>query len=95
LAEETGLTGVTLEQMHTFGTVGRDPRGRQISVAFMGVVTGEAGQVQGGDDAVEARWFDTEELPEDMAFDHDKVIRFAIDKLKSKDIWRQYGLRAE
>ncbi len=28
LAEETGLVGVRLEQMRTFGTVGRDPRGR-------------------------------------------------------------------
>jgi 8-oxo-dGTP diphosphatase len=26
LVEETGLVGVELEQMHTFGTCGRDPR---------------------------------------------------------------------
>ena len=38
LAEETGLVGVKLEQMHTFGTCGRDPRGRVISVAFVGTV---------------------------------------------------------
>ena len=27
LYEETGIEGVALKQMHTFGTVGRDPRG--------------------------------------------------------------------
>ena len=39
LFEETGLTGVKLEQMHTFGKPGRDPRGRQITVVYMGVIT--------------------------------------------------------
>jgi 8-oxo-dGTP diphosphatase len=39
LAEETGLVNVPLEQMHTFGKCGRDPRGRQITVAFVGIAT--------------------------------------------------------
>ncbi len=82
LAEETGLTGVQLEQMHTFGTVGRDPRGRQITIAYMGVATEEQTKVKAGDDADQAKWFDIEELPEDLAFDHDEVIRFAVGKLK-------------
>jgi 8-oxo-dGTP diphosphatase len=38
LQEETGLTGIPLEQMHTFGTCGRDPRGRQITVVYMGII---------------------------------------------------------
>jgi len=37
LEDETGLTNVHLEQMHTFGKCGRDPRGRQITVAYMGI----------------------------------------------------------
>ena len=36
LAEETGVTGVPLRQMHTFGAPERDPRGRSISVAYVG-----------------------------------------------------------
>ena len=39
LEEETGLTGVHLEQMRTFGTLGRDPRGRMITVTFMGITS--------------------------------------------------------
>jgi len=30
LQEETGLTGIMLTQLYTFGKVGRDPRGRTI-----------------------------------------------------------------
>jgi len=84
LEEETGLTGVYLKQMHTFGTVERDPRGRQITVVFMGIAKEEQTKVQAGDDAAEAKWFDIEELPEELAFDHDEVIRFAVGKLKNE-----------
>jgi len=81
LEEETGLTGVRLEQMRTFGTVGRDPRGRQITIVFMGIVTEEQTKIKAGDDAAQAQWFDIEKLPDDMAFDHNEVVRFAIEKL--------------
>jgi len=37
LAEETGLTGVKLQQLQAFGRCGRDPRGRNITVAFIGI----------------------------------------------------------
>jgi len=81
LGEETGLAGVQLEQMHTFGTVGRDPRGRQISIAFLGIATKGQDTIKAGDDAAQAQWFDIENLPDDMAFDHNEVVRFAIEKL--------------
>ena len=81
LAEETGLTGVRLEQMRTFGTVGRDPRGRMITIVFMGIAKEDQTTIKAGDDAAKAQWFDIEELPKDTAFDHDEVVRFAIENL--------------
>ncbi len=84
LEEETGLVGVQLEQMHTFGTVGRDPRGRQVSIAFMGIATKGQDKIKAGDDAAQAQWFDIENLPKDMAFDHKDVVRFAIEKLTNE-----------
>jgi 8-oxo-dGTP diphosphatase len=81
LQEETGLTGVQLEQMRTFGKCGRDPRGRQISIAFTGVATGGQDKIRPGDDAAKAKWFGIENLPRDLAFDHDEIIKFAIKKL--------------
>jgi 8-oxo-dGTP diphosphatase len=84
LAEETGLTGVHLKQMRTFGTVGRDPRGRQITIVFLGIAAENQTKLKAGDDAAQAEWFDINELPEDMAFDHDKVVRFAIGQIKNE-----------
>jgi 8-oxo-dGTP diphosphatase len=84
LQEETGLTGVPLEQMHTFGTVGRDPRGRQITVVYMGIIKEGLECIKAGDDAAQAQWFDIDKLPADMAFDHNQVAKFAVKILKSK-----------
>ncbi len=84
LAEETGLTGIQLEQMHTFGTVGRDPRDRIITIVFMGIAQEGQTNIGAGDDAAEAQWFDIEELPEDLAFDHNEILRFAVGKLKNE-----------
>jgi 8-oxo-dGTP diphosphatase len=67
LAEETGLTNIKLEQMRTFGKCGRDPRGRQITIVFMGIVTKGRTKIKAGDDAAKAQWFDIEKLPKDMA----------------------------
>jgi 8-oxo-dGTP diphosphatase len=82
LVEETGLTGVSLEQMYTFGACGRDPRGRMITIAFMGIARAGKTKIKAGDDAAKARWFDIEKLPPDMAFDHNEVAKFAIARLK-------------
>ena len=84
LQEETGLIGVALEQMHTFGTVGRDPRGRQITVVYMGIIREGLDRIKAGDDATQAQWFDINALPPDLAFDHNDVTKFAIERLKSK-----------
>jgi 8-oxo-dGTP diphosphatase len=87
LKEETGLSGVKLEQMHAFGKVGRDPRGRVITVTFMGIA-GRGQKIKAGDDAAEAKWFDIEKLPRDLAFDHNEVVKIAIGKLKRKKMYQ-------
>jgi 8-oxo-dGTP diphosphatase len=89
LQEETGLANVSLEQMHTFGRCGRDPRGRQITVVFMGIAAKGQNKVKGGDDASKAKWFDIENLPKDMAFDHSEVAKFAVKRLKKKKVYLQ------
>jgi 8-oxo-dGTP diphosphatase len=81
LAEETGLKHVSLEQLHTFGKPGRDPRGRVITVAYFGIAAGGLEEVRAADDAAEVRWFDIDRLPR-MAFDHDEIAHCAIERLK-------------
>jgi len=72
LEEETGVKVDKLTQFKAYGTVGRDPRGRTISVVFYSFIDEEAA-VQAGDDAANARWFQLNELPE-LAFDHDQIM---------------------
>lgn len=55
LNEETGMSGVRLEQLGAFGDPGRDPRGHTISVVYMTLLLTE-GSVTAGDDAALAEW---------------------------------------
>jgi len=90
LAEETGVTGIELKQMHTFGKPGRDPRGRNITVAFMGVAEKDLPDINAGDDAQEVRWFDIDALG-DLAFDHNEIVKMAVRKLTAKQHKAQSG----
>lgn len=81
LKEETGLEVSRLKQLRAFGTPGRDPRGRTISIVFYGEVVSEE-EVKGSDDAEEANWFSINDLPE-LAFDHSKVMEEAINAFTS------------
>jgi 8-oxo-dGTP diphosphatase len=55
LNEETGLTGVKLEQLGAFGDPGRDPRGHTVTVAFMTFRASEPA-INPGDDASAAEF---------------------------------------
>lgn len=80
LEEETGLSNVELKQLHTFSAIGRDPRGRNISVNFYGIIEMKNSSVKAGDDAGDARWFSLENLPK-LAFDHNVVVDMALKRI--------------
>ena len=82
LDEETGVCGVKLEQIHTFGDPGRDPRGRSITVAYMGMVDWRAHTLKAADDAAKADWFPIDDLPH-LAFDHSVIIDYAVRRMRS------------
>ncbi|HBN85348.1 MAG TPA: ADP-ribose pyrophosphatase [Clostridiales bacterium] len=58
LQEETGIENLYMEQLYTFGDVGRDPRTRIISSSYMTLVDSESlGKIQAGSDAQDVSWF--------------------------------------
>ncbi|WP_322922478.1 NUDIX hydrolase [Paenibacillus campi] len=57
LRSETGLDGIYMEQLYTWGAVERDPRTRVISTAYMALADSTSQQIKAGDDARDARWF--------------------------------------
>ncbi len=91
LREETGVGDVYLEQLYTFGEPGRDPRGRVISVAYIALVPAPLA-VTAGSDAREARWWPLTNLPA-LAFDHDKILQYALTRLRYKIEYSAVGFR--
>jgi 8-oxo-dGTP diphosphatase len=82
LLEETGIDGLPIEQFGVFGKPGRDPRGHTISIAFAGIVSDRPVSLA-GDDAEAVAWYSKDSLPP-LAFDHDEIVREALDHLSRK-----------
>lgn len=91
LQEEAGLTLDYLEQLYTFGDdIHRDPRGRVISVAYVGLVQPEKYILKADTDAENAAWFTLGDLPK-LAFDHSKIIQLAHERLINKLAYQPIG----
>jgi len=90
LAEETGITGVFLEQLYTFGDPKRDPRGWVVSVAYYALVAPEKHLIHATTDARQARWFRITSLPE-LAFDHAEILATALSRIRGKLTYAPIG----
>ncbi len=72
--EETGIAISLSAILGVYSVPERDPRGHTVSVVFVGKMIG--GQLQGGDDAADARWYDLDNLREEqLAFDHEMIVQ--------------------
>jgi 8-oxo-dGTP diphosphatase len=81
LRETTGLAPKYLEQLYTFGDIGRSPGGRVVSVVYWALVqSDEAALVAVGENV---RWFPADHLPE-LAFDHNRIVEYALWRLRTK-----------
>ena len=85
LAEETGLDGgaLHLEQLATYGTPDRDPRGRVVSVAYLALAP-DLPIPTAGSDARTARWVPVDQVRGDLAFDHSKILDDAIELARTR-----------
>jgi len=83
LAEETGLADlpVHLEQLATYGAVGRDPRMRVVSVAYLALAPDLPAPKAGGD-AADAHWAPVAQLLPDL---------FPNAQAAAHDRYEQYG----
>lgn len=82
LMDKTGIQNIYKEQLYTFSEVSRDPRGRVVSVAYIALTSDL--YVQGISKArMETMWVDVINVPS-LAYDHNKVLSIAVDRLKTK-----------
>ena len=77
--EETGLEKIYMEQLATFGEVGRDPRMRVISVVYLGLAPKGSMHCEGGDDARRACLFQIKKRADGsfVFLNEDRVIMFS------------------
>jgi 8-oxo-dGTP diphosphatase len=74
--EETNLNCSIVRLIGVYSDPGRDPRGHTISIAYeLSLISGD---VIAGDDAAHASWFPISNLPDNIAFDHRKIILDAL-----------------
>lgn len=57
LKEETNIDNIYMEQLYTWGDVGRDARTRVISTSYMSLVDSKTLNIKANDDAEDAKWF--------------------------------------
>lgn len=69
--EETSLDVELVSQFRAYSDPQRDPRQHTITVVY---VARAGGRPRAGDDAVEIGVFSRDTLPEDLAFDHGKIL---------------------
>ncbi|MDB4453819.1 NUDIX hydrolase [Planctomycetota bacterium] len=90
LRDKGGLEGIFLEQLYSFGSLGRDPRTRVISVAYVALVDHARLEATGRPLAeLQVPWEGEEGGPVevegmDLAFDHAEILGAAVKRLRGK-----------
>jgi 8-oxo-dGTP diphosphatase len=85
LREKTGLRAPFLEQLGSWGSATRDPRGWSATHAYFALVPSDA-KVVAGANAADARWFPVPgpRSRQKLAFDHAEILAAALERLRSK-----------
>ena len=83
--ERTGVSGIFLEQLYTFGDVDRDPRSRTVSIAYYALTNKERlnlSELNGSAGLFPVSDVLSGNIP--IAFDHGEMIRCGAERLKGK-----------
>jgi 8-oxo-dGTP diphosphatase len=85
LVDETGVDAASLPtQFGAYGDPGRDPRMNVVTVAYLAVLR-DVGEIVAGSDAAAAdlvRVSDVLEARIDLAFDHQRIVRDAVERVR-------------
>jgi 8-oxo-dGTP diphosphatase len=81
LQERTGLHDVYLEQVQTFGNIGRHPSGRVITTAYYSLVNIKSHKLQLTANGL--HWHNVDEIDR-MAFDHKLILESCHQRLREK-----------
>jgi len=85
----TGLSDVYLEQVHTFSDPNRDPGGNVLTIAYYALIKIDE-EMNALTEASGAKWYTLGELPS-LIFDHNKLVKRALDKLRLRSSYELIG----
>ncbi len=88
LEQETSIPAdrVHLEQLGSYGELGRDPRMRVVTIAYWAICSGLP-EPEGSSDAAAASLVPVSEIENgriELAFDHDRILADALERTRSK-----------
>ena len=84
LVEKTALRASYLEQLYTFELCDVSRQMDAAVVAYYALVRTDGTELAPGRKTMEAAWFPVDALPAEMAFDNDEILRYALQRLRSK-----------
>lgn len=84
LLEKTGISDLYLEQLYTFGDPDRDPRMRVITVSYYALVPVGAVPILRASGAEADIGWRAAESARPLAFDHERVVAYALRRLRNK-----------
>lgn len=89
LAEKTGVKTPYLEQCITLGSKDRDPRGWSVTTVYFALLPHESIALQAGMGATDIKWspLQGDRVRESLAFDHEEILRLAIERLRNKVLY--------
>ncbi len=85
--EETSLELAHLRQFHAYSDPSRDPRGHTVSVVF---TADGRGIPEAASDATDIGVFTPETLPEQIAFDHRKIVQDYFESISRQSYRTQF-----
>ena len=84
LVEKTGLRASYLEQLYTFELCDVSRQMDAAVVAYYALVRTDGTEIAPGRKTMEAAWFPVDQLPAEVAFDNDEILRYALQRLRDK-----------
>src|SRR5882762_7218730 len=86
LKEKTGVVSPYLEQLGSWGSAKRDPRGWSATHAYFALIPSRDVVLAKGANAAEVSWFGIDQAMNrlKLAFDHADILKVAVDRLRGK-----------
>lgn len=88
LKEKTGVVSPYLEQLGSWGSRKRDPRGWSVTQVYFSLLSSERLELRAGANAASVRWARIQEgangVADRLAFDHSIILSAALERLRNK-----------